>query len=228
MIRGFLNGEIVSAEEYLIDYSIRTSQSVHIPTNLLTIPITFNGNDINAFILDVIDDKLVLQLILPSKSIFDDNSNIYRTSYIRKLLNSDEFLSKFNTEFVKHIKLTIVHTGNYTTKDKLWLLSHEEINQSNPFFKTNNNCYSFDLFKHGDLNALDVFKRNGINTDLKSYSRMLLKLNKQDYCGWLLRSACLNISDYVSYVNRYGYVHGGYIYDDAFSGSNLFPACMIS
>ena len=51
MICGFLNGEIVSAEEYLIDYSIRTSQSVHIPTNLLTIPITFDGNDITAFIV---------------------------------------------------------------------------------------------------------------------------------------------------------------------------------
>ena len=51
MICGFLNGEIVSAEEYLIDYSIRTGQSVYISTDLLNIPITFDGNDITAFIV---------------------------------------------------------------------------------------------------------------------------------------------------------------------------------
>ena len=92
----------------------------------------------------------------------DDNSNVYKTSYIRKLLNSQRFLNRFNSEFVDHIKQTTVHTEKYVTRDKLWLLSHEEVNSNDSFLKHNHKCIAFEMFKAIDLAA---------------YSRMLLELN---------------------------------------------------
>ena len=214
MIHGFLNSKIVSAEEYLIDYSIRTGQSIHIPTDLLNMPIVFDGNDINAFILDITsNNELVLQLVLPIREKFDDKSNVYKTSYIRNLLNSDKFLSRFNKEFVDHINPTIIHTENYTTEDKFWLLSHEEIDLANTIFlKRNKTCKSFDAFKH---------------IELKSYSETLLKLNKQNCRGWRLRSASSNTSN--KYRNRFvGIVYHGYMSgcerDDV---ATLRPVCTI-
>ena len=215
MIYGFLNGKIVSVEEYLIDYSIRTGQSIHIPTDLLNMSITFDNKEVDAFVLEVIDDKLVIQLALPIREKFDDKSNVYKTSYIRQLLNSDKFLSRFNKEFVEHIKQTEIHTNDYITDDKLWLLSHEEINQQTYFLKTNNNSFSFDLFK---------------NVDLKSYSKiLLLNLNKQNCCGWRLRSAysCAYIESYSRCVGYVDY-NGSVGYDNAiYTDIGILPACII-
>lgn len=213
MIYGFLNNKIVSAEEYLIDYSIRTGQSVYIPTDLLNIPIIFDGKDITAFILDITDNnELVLQLVLPLKYQFDDKLNVYSTSRIRKLLNSNKFLSRFNKEFVEHIKPTSIHTADYITVDKLWLLSHEEINFTNyTFLKRNNTCKSFDAFK---------------SIELKSYSETLLNLNQQKCYGWRLRSAvCVGYPSDVGFVFGDGGV-GATRADNIEYGTNL-PACII-
>lgn len=215
MIRGFKDNKTTTAEEYLIDYGLRTGNHADVNYDLLNMSIKFDGNEIDAFILDVIDDKLILQLVLPIKEKFDNTSNVYKTSHIRNLINSDKFLSRFNNEFIEHIKPTIVHTEDYTTEDKLWLLSHEEVNQPISFLKKNNDCNSYDLFK---------------NVDMKSYSRTLLNLNKQRYSAWWLRSAYsyTDTEDYSSFVGCVDY-SGGVDYNYAFytDYGALLPACTI-
>ena len=217
MIYGFLDSKVVNAEEYLIDYSIRTGQSVNISTDLLNIPITFDGSDINAFILDITNNnELVLQLVLRIKEKFDNSSNCYKTSYIRELLNSTHFLNRFNTKFINHIKQTKIHTENYITTDKLWLLSHEEINLADTIFlNRNKTCKSFDAFKH---------------IELKSYSKTLLNLNQQNCYGWRLRSAYSG-TNYESNSISVGYVSDyGNVYSDNANDTNhgaLLPACII-
>ena len=215
MIYGLINDKIVSAEEYLIDLELRKAQHICINHSVLNVPIRFDNMEVDAFILDAIGNKLIIQPVLPLKEKFDDKLNAYKTSYIRKLLNSDSFLSRFNPEFVKHIKETTVNTEDDTTDDNLWLLSHEEINQSVDFLRLNNNIYAFDLFEH---------------TDMRSYSEMLLKLNNQKCGGWRLRSAFsdpayYNCSRYVGYVDDIGDVD--YSNVDHTTYGAVLPACTI-
>ena len=215
MTYGFINGKIVSAEEYLIDLELRIGQSTNIKHDLLNMPIKFDDTKIDAFIIGVKDDKPVIQLILPLSDKFDDKSNVYKTSYIRKLLNSNDFLNRFNQEFVERIQLTEVNTTNYVTYDKLWLLSHEEIAQNVDFLEQNKKCHAFDLFKH---------------TDIKRYTQTLLELNKQQCYGWRLRSARSytargNYNSWVGSVNDCGYVIGSYV-NTTYNGW-ILPVCAI-
>lgn len=215
MIYGVVNNKVTNAEEYLIDLELRKGQLININRNLIDISIKFDNQDVDAFILDAIKNKLIIQLVLPLKDKFDDTTNVYKNSYVRKLLNSTKFLSRFNKEFIEHIKPTKVHTEDYTTVDKLWLLSHEEISKPADFLKTNDNCWSFDMFEH---------------VDMRRYSEMLLKLNNQKCCGWRLRSAYSDTfysinNSYVGCVYSYGGVSG---YDADFTGYGAWlPACTI-
>ena len=215
MIYGVVNNKVTNAEEYLIDFELRKGQPINVNRKLIDISIKFDNQEVDTFILDVIDDRLIVQLVLPLKDIFDDEIKIYKNSYIRKLLNSDDFLSRFNQEFVKCIKPTILHTEDYTTVDKLWLLSHEEVGQDAGFLSRNNNCRPFDLFEH---------------IDMRSYSQALLKLNKQQCYGWRLRSVTphttyKSLSRFVGFVDSDGDVDSNIAYGTD-SGA-LLPACTI-
>ena len=218
MIHGFKDKCVTTAEEWLIDYSLKTGNAVDTNIGLLDMPIKFDGKEVDAFILDVLGNKLVIQLALPMVTKFDNKSNRYETSYARRLINSNRFLNRFNQEFVKHIQLTEVHTEDYVTHDKLWLLSHEEaVNREVNFLKPNHECYTFEMFKAIDLEA---------------YSQMLLKYKTHEHKthGWRLRSACSSVSGcldsgIVGYVNYHGYVS----YNSACyaNGGALLPACTI-
>ena len=215
MIHGFLDNKIVSVEEYLIDLELRKGRSVGVNHDLLTASIRFDNKEVDAFILDVIDDKLIVQLVLPLIEKFDDKSNAYKTSYIRNLINSKVFLSRFNKEFIKHIKPTEVHTEDYTTVDKLWLLSHEELcYKDTSYFEANDNCQPFDLFEH---------------TDLRSYSLMLLKHNNQNGYSWRLRSACSSASynGIIRYVGCVDILGIDYNIITGISTGVICPACTI-
>ena len=215
MIYGFKGNKTTTAEEWLIDYSLKTSTAVNINPDLISMPIKFDDKEVDALILDVLDNRLVIQLVLPIATKFDDKSNRYETSYVRKLINSNKFLSRFNSEFVEHVQTTEVHTEDYVTNDKLWLLSHEEINQGSDWFalKPNHECHAFEMFK---------------SADLKEHCRMLFK-NDIDLYGLWLRSAYSSTSydcnrgRYVSCVSDYGYIS----YDFAYIDYNLALACTI-
>ena len=222
MIHGFKGKSVTTAEEWLIDYSLKTGNAVNVNTDLLDTPIIFDGKEVDAFILDIIDNKLVIQLALPIATKFDDRSGRYETSYVRKLINSNEFLNRFNQEFVKHIQLTKVYTEDYVTNDKLWLLSHEEVNSSDDCLKPNHKCISFEMFKAIDLEA---------------YSRMLLELNvknalRRQVFDWRLRSTysttSYTIIKSVAVVGGVG--SSGYIYTSKVNSTlygALCPACTI-
>ena len=218
MIHGFKDKCVTTAEEWLMDYSLRTGNSIDINTDLLDMPIKFDGKEVDAFILDIIDNKLVIQLVLPTIIPFDGKSNRYETSYVRNLINSSEFLNRFNKEFINHIQITEVHTEDYITNDKLWLLSHEEIYQCSDdlLLRPNHECHAFEMFK---------------TIDLKAYSRMLLRSieEKINAYGWRLRSACsyssYNPSKYVGTVNEYGLI--GYNYAHHIADGVVLPACTI-
>ena len=217
MIHGFKGKCVTTVEEWLIDYSLRTGNVVDVNPDLISMPIRFDGKEIDAFILDVIDNKLVIQLVLPMVELFDGESNRYATSYVRKLINSNEFLHRFNSEFVKRIQMTEVHTEDYVTNDKLWLLSHEEVNpikSSLVDFRSNDRCTVFEMFK---------------TIDLATYSQMLLRLNGKTSYGWWLRSSASSVlissSRYVGFVNDSGYMNG-YSHYTIDLGS-LLPACTI-
>lgn len=216
MIHGFKDDKTITAEEWLIDYSLKANNAIDINTDLLNLPIKFDGKKIDAFILDAIDNKLVIQLALPIATKFDAESNVYKTSYIRKLLNSQDFLSRFNQEFVERIKLTTVHTEDYTTLDKLWLLSHEEVGQDVYFLKSNSKCHVFEMFK---------------TIDLATYSQMMLnELNNDVAYGWRLRSVYSSVANYFdSKTVGYIYINGGVGIKtvDVTSCGAVLPACTI-
>ena len=215
MIHGFKGKCMTTVEEWLVDYSLRTGNVVDVNPDLISMSIRFDGTEVDAFILDIIDNKLVIQLVLPMVAEFDNKSNRYETSYVRELINSNEFLHRFNLEFVKRIQLTEVHTEDYVTNDKLWLLSHEEINQDSDLLiiRPNHECHAFEMFK---------------TIDLAAYSQMLLELNMKKSYGWWLRSSVSVLSSdskYVGFVSNSGYVNG-YGYNIIDIGS-LLLACTI-
>ena len=104
--------------------------------------IRFNGKLIPWIIVDKTNDG---HLIMNSedcleKSKFDDKTNVWRDSYLRNYINSDEFAKKFDPEFIKLTQITDVHTDDYVTKDRFWIPCHEEVNcdaESAKWFKKN-------------------------------------------------------------------------------------------
>ena len=216
MIHGFKGKCMTTVEEWLIDYSLRTGNVIDVNPDLLDMPIKFDGKEVDAFILDIIDNKPIIQLVLPTVTKFDGKSNRYETSYVRELINSNKFLNRFNLEFVKHIKPTKVHTEDYVTNDKLWLLSHEEVNSTNLSlvnFRSNDKCTAFEIFK---------------TINLAAYSQMLFELNMKKSYGWWLRSSAsilASSSRYVGFISNGGYVNG-YSYN-IIDIASLLPACTI-
>lgn len=81
--------------------------------------------------------------------MFDEKSNVWRDSSIRRYMNND-MSKKFDPEVLKLVKTSKVHTENYVTEDKFWLLSHEEIGykDKNNMFKKNIGAEVFDYYKN--------------------------------------------------------------------------------
>lgn len=95
------------------------------------------------------DGRVALQsYYLLDKHAFDKNTNVWRDAEIRKYMNED-MAAKFDPEFVKLVKPYQVHTDDYVTEDKFWLLSHEEIGyeDKNNMFKKNVGTITFDYYK---------------------------------------------------------------------------------
>ena len=218
MIHGFKGKCMTTVEEWLVDYSLKTGHVVDINPDLISMPIKFDGKEVDAFILDIIDNKLVIQLALPIKEKFDNKSNRYETSYVRKLINSNVFLNRFNQEFVKCIQPTEIHTEDYVTNDKLWLLSHEEINCCSDYLRLrpNHECHAFEMFK---------------TIDLAAYSHMLFKNEIDVIYGWRLRSAYYSTSYHRTNSRYVGVVYNSGKVDYSYAGNTysgaVLPVCII-
>lgn len=80
---------------------------------------------------------------------FDPYMSSWKDSEIREYLNGDEFAEKFDPEFLKLVKDEDVHTDDYVTRDRFWLLSHEELNcngDQSSWFKKNRGTVHFPYF----------------------------------------------------------------------------------
>lgn len=93
--------------------------------------------------------KLTLQSYYGLEQIhFDLKTNDWKTSRLRKYLNT-EFLSKLGKEVAEAIIPTDVSTDDYVTKDKVYVLSHEEMGiiDSKNEFVSNLNAHAFSYYK---------------------------------------------------------------------------------
>jgi hypothetical protein len=171
-----------------------------------TFTIRYGESLCEALVLDESKEGKIVLLLLQLESKFDEYKNIWKQSYIRKWLNSNKFLKNFDSEFLNHVKETEVHTEDYVTKDKFWLVSHEEVcfEYANKWFKQNKNTKRFNYF------------------DGSKEKRRRLYVVWPRY--WLLRSASSSGSTYVGYV-----IDDGDVYDyDAYDYGAVLPACLIN
>ena len=170
-----------------------------------TFTIRYGERLCDALVLEETNEGKIVQILLPIYCSFDTKTNSWKKSDIRKWLNSDKFLKEFDESFLNHVKETEVHTEDYETKDKFWLLSHEEVGYENKYrvFKPNKNTRKFDYFDGSDEKRHISF--NG----------------KKHY--WWLRSSNSDYPFFVGYVGIGGYVGDSLYYDC----SAVFPACLI-
>lgn len=80
---------------------------------------------------------------------FDPSTNKWKISELRAYLNGPEFAKKFDPEFLELVKTEDVHTEDYVTHDKFWILSHEEVNcpeDRASWFKPNKGAVRFPYF----------------------------------------------------------------------------------
>lgn len=166
---------------------------------------TFDGKSIEALCLDISDEGKTVMLFPEIQEEFDiGGSNIWRDSSIRKKLNSNDFFRKFDKEFMNHTVVKEVHTCDYITYDRFWLLSHEEIGYNTNFFEENHLCKKLKYFDE--------------SVDSRCFDRML-----SSAWFWWLRSAFSGTSDGVVYVNGSGYVGSSDVHDI----SAVHPICLI-
>lgn len=84
------------------------------------------------------NDLVLCSQNILERHIFDKNTNKWKDSELRKYMNSKEFMDKFDPEFIADLKVGTVHTEDYTTQDKFWIPSHEEIGEGNSSFLKEN------------------------------------------------------------------------------------------
>ena len=171
-----------------------------------TFTIRYGDGLCEALVLDESKEGKIVLLLLQIKRKFDEYKNIWKQSGIRKWLNSNEFLKEFDESFLKHVKETEIHTEDYVTKDKFWLLSHEEVGFKDTYkwFVPNKNTKRFDYFDGSDE------KRRRLIND--------------ESCFWWLRSARSSYSSYVGYVGDVGSVGSS----DAGYYNAVLPVCLIN
>ena len=166
---------------------------------------TFEGKLIEALCLDITDEGKNVMLLPEIRDTFDkEGSNSWKDSSIRMELNSDVFMYKLDKDFINHTVVKKIHTCDYTTYDRFWLLSHEEVGFNTDFFKENYLCKKFQYFD-------GTYKSRCFDEILCSP------------CSWWLRSADSGISSIVGYVNGDGGVYG----DGASYYNAVLPVCLI-
>ena len=140
---------------------------------------------------------------------FDKETNKWKDSAIRKYLNGKYFKDKFEKEFLKLVSDDLIGTEDYTTTDKFWLLSHEEIgNKGNDSLKKNCETKHFKYFSSRVKRIKEIWNKDG----------------EREARFWWLRSACANDCSSVGLVSDGGYISNNFAYN-LYGG--LSPACSI-
>lgn len=167
----------------------------------------FDGKSIEALCLDDTDNGKIVMLFPEIWEKFDKRKcNIWRESSIRTKLNSDDFFCKFDKDFINHTIIKEVHTCDYITNDRFWLLSHEEVGFKIDSFEENHLCKKLKYFDEPNIRCFDDF------------DEMLCSP-----CSWWLRSADSDCSGCVGYVYYDGDVGSRY----AYNSFAVRPVCLI-
>ena len=172
---------------------------------LANLDISYKGSPIESHCLEIRPDGLVVQLMLEETVAFDKMSNCYQTSEIRRHLSSLKFLDSFNREFISHVKESEVHTEDYITRDRFYLLSHEEVGVIDGIYRFKPNR---------EIKRLDMF------SDCVSRQRVV----GDKYVYWWLRSASAGTDIGVGCVCDNGRVSNYHITSDI----KCLPACLIA
>ena len=173
--------------------------------------IMFDDEVLDVLVLGEKDGCTCVQFECCETIPFDKNmENDWGDSSSRKYLNSEQFIKKVDPEFMKHVVEATVHTEDYTTKDKFWLLSHEEIG-----FVDDKNWF----MQNRGTKKLDYFD----NTKVGQKNKKLIRYDfyvGSSVSSWWLRSASNYSSSYVGNVNYYGIVY----YDIAYN----YTSCVVA
>ena len=165
----------------------------------------FEGKLIEALCLDITDEGKIVMLFPEMQGVFDgDGNNSWKDSSIRKKLNSDDFFCKFDKNFRNHVVVKEIHTCDYVTHDRFWLLSHEEVGSTRIFLKENHLCKKLKYFDESDKS--------------RCFDEMLCSVY-----FWWLRSAYSGYGSYVGCVDS----SGGVDYGSAYYYSAVLPVCLI-
>ena len=166
---------------------------------------TFDGKSIEALCLDITDEGKIVMLFPEIKELFDiGGHNSWKDSPLRAKLNSDDFFCKFENDFINHIVVKEVHTCDYITNDRFWLLSHEEVGSNKNYFRENHLCKKLKYFDESDKS--------------RCFDEMFWSA-----FGWWLRSATSDSSYNVGYVCGGGFVS----YNSAYNNIAVLPVCLI-
>ena len=142
---------------------------------------------------------LLSKYILDCKCFNDDKGNTnWETCSLRKWLNNEFYNEAFNSNEKKYIKKTRLKNDN--TKDRVFLLSLEELNQYIKFdkLKTVNGCYQNVLSGEATKYAKEVYNDGEY-----------LSVNSNGYSGWWFRNH-LNNNRATNRVDKYDNILGGY------------------
>lgn len=204
-MRFFYRGLERSIDEIKMLYKISGNDVPLKFDELANLDISYKGSPIESHCLEIRPDGLVVQLMLGETVAFDKMSNCYQTSEIRRHLTSPKFLDSFNREFISHVKESEVHTEDYITRDRFYLLSHEEVGFIDGLFWLRSNR---------ETKKLDGF------SDCVSRQRMIGSTNVY----WWLRSASPGDDVGVGCVCDDGHVNKYHITSDV----RCLPACLIA
>ena len=210
------NGERVSFSRYKMMLSLNGDEKrlsvLERHKDILNMDVTYRGHKIDAFVIDLSDEHPVVQLVIDENRPFNKDiarlgrqANCWKDSYIRNYINSDWFIGRFNREFAERIIATTVHTDRYETRDRFFLLSHEEVGFEDRYkqYKDNSHSRRFDAFD------------GTINSRVRTVNSTALY--------WWLRSADTEYRNIVGLVSNVGEVSydyvGGYI--------GCLPVCTI-
>ena len=165
----------------------------------------FDGKSIEALCLDISDEGKTVMLFPEMRGKFDERrSNNWKDSSIRRKLNSNVFIRKLDEDFINHTIMKEVHTCDYVTHDRFWLLSHEEVGSNTNRFKENRLCKKLKYFDESDES----------------------RCFDETFCSarfWWLRSAGSGYGDIVGCVGIFGNVG----LDIADSYYAVLPVCLI-
>ncbi len=170
------------------------------------------------------DYKLLSSVALDLQD-FDEESNNYKNSEIRKWLNNDFYNKAFNNQEKEFIKITLVDNRLISTRDK----KNEYICEN-----TKDNVYLLSV--HDVTNGNYGFDNNTDNcvarqikvTDFAIAKGVLYEEDKDNYrnCQWWLRSPSNDDSGHVRVVDYFGNVDYDFIGFEIISG--VCPAITLS